>query len=121
MRIPRGRRIVRRGDFQRVRQKGRSFAGKYLVLGVLYDPEQVDSIKIGFITTKKLGNAVVRSRTRRRLRAIVQRHGEHLKHGHWIVTIPRYTAPGAESAALEKEWKYLAHRAKLFLEDDDPT
>ena len=117
MHFPRGRRITRRRDFLRVRREGQSVAGRFLVLGYLYDPEAVETVKVGYLTTKKIGNAVVRARTRRRLRGILQRLGDRLKPGYWLVVIPRYTAPGVDSEALEKEWKYLARKAKLLVEE----
>ena len=75
MRFPRARRITRRSDFQRVRRKGRSYRGRHMIVGVLSDRE-IRSLKVGYITTRRVGNAVARSSIRRRLRGIVQRHGE---------------------------------------------
>ena len=37
-------------------------------------PNQLDNIRIGFTVTKKIGNAVVRNRTRRRLRELGRVH-----------------------------------------------
>jgi len=114
MRFPRHRRITSRHGFQRVRDDGSSQGGKYLVLGVLRDPVSVPSVKIGYITTRRLGNAVVRNRVRRKLRGILQRTGERLKPGYFLVLIARQAAADASSQALEKEWKWLAHRAGIF-------
>ncbi len=114
MRLPKSRRIVRSGDFRRVREEGESFRGRYLILGVLPD-DRLESIKVGFITTKRLGNAVTRVLVRRRLRSVLIEVGDRIKPGHYLVTIARPQASKASFEALKKEWKWLGHRAKLFL------
>lgn len=83
------------------------------MLGVLED-ETLEDIKIGFITTRKLGNAVTRNRVRRRLRGVFQRLGDSLKAGAYLVVIPRKDAATASSQALEKEWKWLVRRSGLY-------
>ena len=114
MRFPRGRRITSRRIFLRIREEGQSYRGHFLVLGLLHAPEKVQTVRVGYITTRRLGNAVTRNRVRRRLRGILQRTGDRLKPGNFLVLIARGPAANADSAALEKEWKWLAHRAKLF-------
>lgn len=113
MKLPRSRRILRRADFQRVRREGKSVSGTFLVMGYLADNTLGEPLRLGLVTTKRVGNAVVRNRVRRRLRGIVQRTGERVVPGHWIVLIARTRAAWATSAQLEKEWKWLLHRASL--------
>ncbi len=115
MKFPRSRRIVSRGDFQRIRKKGKSFAGKFLVLGFLHDETLGEDIRLGLITTKQIGNAVTRNRVRRRLRGVAQRIGERIKPGHFLVLIARNRAADATSEQLEKEWKWMLHRNDLML------
>ncbi len=113
MKLPRSRRITRRADFQRVRTRGQSIRGRYLVLGYLADETLAEPFRLGLITTKRLGDAVVRNRVRRRLRAILQRTGDRIRNPHWIVLIARGAAATATSEQLEKEWKWMLHRAPL--------
>jgi ribonuclease P protein component len=121
MRFPRDRRITSRTLFQRVREEGDSVAGHFLVLGYLFDKSIADPVKIGYITTRRLGNAVTRNRVRRRLRGILQRTGERLKPGYCLVLVARNQASEATSEALEKEWKWLAHRAGIFQKNAKPA
>ena len=73
MRLPQKLRLKESRDFARVRQEGTSFPGRCLVLSVLRLPvEKVPTFQFGIITGKKLGKAVVRVRTRRRLREIIR-------------------------------------------------
>lgn len=119
MKLPRSRRITRRADFQRVRKEGESIRGKFLVLGFLKDPELAEPFKLGLITTRKMGGAVIRNRFRRRMRGVLQRTGERVEPGHWLVIIARNLAAGATSEQLEKEWKWMLHRTGLMAGDSN--
>jgi ribonuclease P protein component len=59
-------RLKQRRDFQRAASRGQKVARPGLVLQALPQPGQ--ALRVGFTATKKLGNAVVRNRTKRRLR-----------------------------------------------------
>ncbi|NOY00998.1 MAG: ribonuclease P protein component [Verrucomicrobia bacterium] len=118
MRFPHNRRITQRREFSRVRSKGKTYRGHFMLMGVLQDDE-VPDLKIGYITTRRLGNAVTRNRIRRRLRGIFQRLGGNLKKGYYLVVIPRASAAHASSEVLEKEWKWLIHQSGLYQEDQE--
>jgi ribonuclease P protein component len=106
-------RLRSRSDFQRSRKHGKSFGGKFLVLSVLSDPE-ASPFRFGIILTKKVGNAVVRNRVRRRVRGLLSKFGEEIAPGHRLVIIARYTAPSAPHADLEKDWQNLLQRAGIL-------
>jgi ribonuclease P protein component len=59
--------LTRRAEFLHVAAKGCKLALPGLVLQVLKRPDG-DPARLGFTVTKKVGNAVVRNRTKRRLR-----------------------------------------------------
>ena len=61
MRLPRSMRMKSRGEFSRVRSEGKSYGGRYLVLGVLGEPALGVPFKYGVILTRKVGNAVTRN------------------------------------------------------------
>lgn len=60
-------RLVRRAEFLRVASKGRRAPVHGLVLQALARDDQGPA-RLGFTVTKKVGNAVIRNRTRRRLK-----------------------------------------------------
>ena len=60
-------RLKRRSEFLRVASKGRKAAVHGLVLQCLARDDDAP-VRLGFTVTKKVGNAVVRNRTRRRLK-----------------------------------------------------
>ncbi|WP_244974436.1 ribonuclease P protein component [Gluconobacter cerinus] len=60
-------RLKKRPQFLRVAGKGRKVATPGMVVQMLQDDSQPDS-RVGFTVTKKVGNSVIRNRTKRRLR-----------------------------------------------------
>ena len=60
-------RLKRRAEFLRVAAKGRKAPSPGLVLQALARQDD-RPVRLGFTVTKKVGNAVIRNRTRRRLR-----------------------------------------------------
>ncbi|KXV20791.1 ribonuclease P protein component [Gluconobacter japonicus] len=60
-------RLKKRPQFLRVAGKGRKVATPGMVLQILQDDTQPES-RVGFTVTKKVGNSVIRNRTKRRLR-----------------------------------------------------
>ena len=129
--FPKARRLSRASEIQRVKQNGCAQRGKLLLLAVLdvgsarcadgippsrdAVPAQSDKqFRAGFITSRKVGGAVVRNRVRRRLREIVRKHQHDIREGFWIVLIARPAAARASYSALEDEWLRLARRASIL-------
>ena len=117
MRLKRPMRMKSRSEFLRVQNEGRTFSGKYMVLGILADQEIIPKMKFGIILTRKIGNAVTRNRVRRRLRGIINCWGDSLDFSGYLVMIPRYMAPRATFQDLESDWKKLMHTAGIVAED----
>lgn len=111
--FPRERRLVRPPEFLRVKTEGKVQRGKMLMLGTL-EPGGEKAVRAGFVTSKRVGGAVLRNRVRRRLREIVRRHQHALAPGMWLVTIARPPAANASYRALEDEWLRLAKRALIL-------
>lgn len=106
--------MTRREEFLRVRSNGQAKAGRFVVLSTLEDGA-LGGLKVGVITTKKVGKAHDRNLLRRRVRAILQRHGERLKGGgRYLVTIPRVGSAAASFEELERDWLRLATRMGLL-------
>ena len=108
------RRLTHRSEFERVKRDGITQRGKFLMLNAM-QVETSGPWRAGFVTSGRLGGAVVRNRVRRRLREIVRRHQHELRQGVWFVTIARHEAAIASYGALEDEWLRLARRASILL------
>ncbi len=113
MALPRAQRVRRTSDFGRVRQLGSSWTGRLLIIAVLPLPDEPQA-KFGFTVTKRIGNAVVRNKIRRRLASIAGSFAPQINVPHLIVTIPRHGAAKAEFEAIKTEWSKLARRAGLI-------
>ena len=111
--FPRARRLRRASEFERVRKEGRVYRGSALTLGVLLGAES-HALRAGFVTSARIGGAVVRNRVRRRLREIVRRHQHEIVAAAWLVTIARAAAAHASYRQLEHEWLRLAKRASIL-------
>ena len=111
--FPKARRLTYRSEYELVKRDGIAQRGKHLILNVMLvkDP---GPWRAGFVTSGRLGGAVVRNRVRRRLREIVRRHQQELRQGFWFVIIARYEAATASYGALEDEWLRLARRASIL-------
>lgn len=107
------RRLTQRSEFERVKQNGGSQRGALLVFSAL-PVGNGEEFRAGFITSRRLGSAVVRNRVRRRLREIVRKHQHEIRDQVWIVTIARAHAAGATYRELEDEWLRLARRASIL-------
>jgi ribonuclease P protein component len=112
--FPKSHRLTLDSEFQRVRMEGSSVRGGTLTLGVLKNVESKAPVRAGFVTSRRVGRAVVRNRTRRRLREIFRKHQHEISGGVWIVTIATARTARETSHALEDEWLRLARRASIL-------
>lgn len=112
--FPKTRRLTHRSQYDRVKRSGVTQRGKLLMLNAML-MEDSDRWRAGFVTSGRVGGAVVRNRVRRRLREIVRRHQCELRRGVWFVIIARHEAATASYNALEDEWLRLASRASILL------
>ena len=112
--FPKARRLTHRSEYERVKRDGITQRGKFLMLNAV-PVENSGPWRAGFVTSGRLGGAVVRNRVRRRLREIVRGHQHDLRQGVWFVIIARHEAATASYGALEDEWLRLARRASILL------
>jgi ribonuclease P protein component len=110
--FPKARRLSLTAEFNRVRTQGESIRGHLLIIGFLKTENEV--FRAGFITSKRIGGAVVRNRVRRRLRDIVRTEQTRLRPGFWFVLIARPAAARATFQELKDEWLRLAERASIL-------
>ncbi len=112
MRRPLGkpRTLRRRREFLRVQGGGKRFKGRHVLLFVAGNEE--DTPRVGFTVSRKVGNAVVRNRVRRRLREIIRLNQEALIAGTDHIVIAFSNAPQAPWATLQDELSWLLKRAR---------
>jgi ribonuclease P protein component len=111
--LPKTKRLTLSSEFARVKGQGTTERGRYLVLGAA-KVEAEKLFRVGVITPKHIGTAVVRNRARRRLRDIVRTHQMELRAGVWLVVVARPYAVNATYQQLRDEWLRLAERASIL-------
>ena len=102
--------------FRRLYHKGRSAAGKYLVLYCRKNGTQEN--RIGLTVSAKLGHAVVRNRIRRRLREIYRLHESQFQPGWDIVVVARGRTVDAPYQKLESAYLSLADKLGLLIPEE---
>lgn len=115
MRFPRKCNINQSADFIRIRKTGQAKAGRFVIVSTLPDPK-LDSLRAAFITSKRAAKkAHDRNRIRRRLRACLSLHLEHLNNPQrYIVTIARSEAAKATYAEIEADWLKQCRRLGIL-------
>ncbi len=103
--------LKKNGQFQYVYRRGKSIGCRELVLLYVRAPR----LEVGFSISKKVGNAVVRNRTKRRLRESFRALMPVLRPGKYVV-VARESAATAPFVQLDKSLKYLLGKHGLFLE-----
>jgi ribonuclease P protein component len=111
--LPKTKRLTVSSEFARVKGQGTTERGRYLVLGAARVSEE-KTFRVGFVTPKHIGTAVVRNRARRRLRDIVRTNQMQLRAGVWLVVVARPYAVNATYQQLRDEWLRLAERASIL-------
>ena len=88
------------------------YADSFLVLYA--KKNRTDCNRVGITVSKKLGHAVVRNRTRRRLREVYRLHESRFSPGWDIVVVARTRAVTASFDQLTESYLSLAARAGIL-------
>jgi ribonuclease P protein component len=100
--LPAASRLHTSDEFAAVVRSGRRGAGAHLVVHLLIG-ERVGQARAGFVVSGKVGNAVVRHRITRRLRALIRPMLATLPGGTDVVVRALPAAAGASSAQLGRD------------------
>ncbi len=98
-------RLNKDSDFKKVYDRGKSYANKYLVIFFLKN--NLDYNRVGFVTTKKLGNAVKRNLYRRRLKESYRLYQDNLNTGYDIILLFRSRIPDIGYKEIDSALKHI--------------
>lgn len=113
-------RLRPRGEFEQIRQNGRSWPHRFFVAIVLRHSDRLESPpRIGVAAGKKLGNAVTRNRLKRKLREAVRLAYPNIQRGVDVILIARPPMAEASVAQLAAALSDTLQRAQLWREWKD--
>lgn len=92
--LPASNRVRSGQDFRRAFRSGNRSGSRFVVMH--FAPEQSHAVRVGFVVSKAVGNAVVRNRVKRRLREIMHARLASLAPGTYVVR----AKPAAATAAF---------------------
>lgn len=103
-------RLLKRSDFVRTAKQGTKFVMHTLVMQAV--PSDYPHFRVGFTVTKRCGNAVVRNRIKRRLRAVMFELSKEIELPPMdIVLIGRIGTGDAPYADLQRDVRYGLKKA----------
>jgi len=110
--LVRSQRLKRGRDFARVRQEGQRAVQGCVIVNWRRLPEGA-STRLGVVTSRKIGSAVVRSRARRLLREAFRVHQREMTQPVDLVLVARQSIVGCGLAQVERDFLATLRRAGL--------
>ncbi len=99
--------LKRNNDFRRLYSRGRSYASSVVVIYVMKN--RSNDVRVGITTSKKIGKAVLRNRSRRIIREAFRCIADNICPGYDLVFVARGKTPFVKSydilRAMKKELK----------------
>lgn len=102
--------------FERLYRRGKSFVGKTVVTYVMFSKH--DKVMMGITTSKKIGNSVCRSRSRRVIREAFRIIAPNVKKGVNIIFVARGRTPYIKSTDVLMEMKEHLRQAGILITDE---
>jgi ribonuclease P protein component len=115
LRLRQTQRIRQNRDFQRAKLDGRRVAVGCLALNWMEG--STAGARLGVITSRKIGSAVVRTRARRLLREAFRLHQHRIVHTADLVLIARNSIVGKSLADVERDYLTALRQAGLLKEE----
>lgn len=106
-------RLRKSSELKRVRREGKTYAHPLVVLQVIAIPG--DTIRIGIVATRSIGNAVKRNIAKRRLREAVRPLLSRISPGWDIVFVARSPILQADFQSLSEAVNNLLTKANLLV------
>lgn len=116
VRLARNQRIRSDREIREAYAQGRRWVGRYMVLWLRSGPGA--ALRLGVVSSRKVGNAVARNRARRRVREAFRVNRRLMEGDLDIVIVARRKIGSASAGDVESELIGLARRAGLIRKDN---
>jgi ribonuclease P protein component len=115
LRFSQAQRLQRSWEFGRARLEGQRVVKGCLILNWRFADKGTDpqAPRLGVVTSRKIGNAVVRSRARRLLREVFRRHQHDFARSVDLVLVARQSIAEKDYAGVERDFLAAAKQARL--------
>ena len=116
--FPKTSRLLKRTEFKFVLSSSVKAVDRLIV--VLAQPSKQPQTRMGLIVSKKVGNAVVRNATKRRLREAFRRKKDNFREFD-VVVIARHTAAGSSQAQIANSLERCLSKIERKIHVQSPT
>ncbi|MCH4238669.1 MAG: ribonuclease P protein component [Oscillospiraceae bacterium] len=99
-------------DFRRIYSRGKNMVSPVIVCYVLHN--RCGTVRVGITTSKRIGNAVKRNRSRRVIRAAFRELLPRIKPGNDFIFVARAKTPYVKSTSVQRAMEQQLHKAGLL-------
>lgn len=107
--------ICRNNDFRRIYARGKSYVSPLVVVYALKN--RTKNMRVGITTSKKVGNAVQRNRSRRVIREAFRALAPRVRPGFDLVLVARGKTPYVKSTDVRRQLERQLQAAGLLREE----
>lgn len=107
--------LTRNNDFRRAYARGKSYVSPVVVVYVIKNRYKM--LRVGITTSKKIGNAVHRSRARRVIREAYRQLAGRVRPGVDLVFVARGRTPYVKSTEVQRHMEKQLKAAGVLLEE----
>lgn len=111
-RFPRGERLTRKSDFQRIYEQGERWVNEAFILYVVRRTGQ--GRKLGCTVSRKVGGAVVRNRVKRIIREVYRTHRAQFSDDVHLVVVARAAAARLSGRACAEAMRRVFQKGALL-------
>lgn len=113
-RLPKLLRIYQPTEIREILNTGRKYIGNHIILYSLTCLDNHSLTRAGFLSPKRIGNAVKRNQVRRRMREILRKYRNEMINSQRILLMGRTSAIHADFQAIQEDFLRLCRKAKLL-------
>jgi len=104
-------RINKKKDYNNIYKKGKKILGRYMVLFIIKGEGSKN--RYGFVTSKKIGNAVSRNRAKRRIRMVVKGNMKYVQDRFDVIIVARKSINEVSYSDLNRDYLSAMRKAGI--------